>query len=31
MPEVEGTAYTTGIQTFLVDPKDPMKDGFILK
>lgn len=31
IPEVEGTAHITGVQTFLIDPNDPMKDGFILR
>lgn len=31
IPQVEGTAYITGVQTFLIDPKDPMKSGFILR
>lgn len=31
IPQVEGTAHITGIQTFLIDPNDPMKDGFILR
>lgn len=31
IPQVEGMAYITGIQTFLIDPNDPMKDGFILR
>jgi len=31
IPQVEGTAYITGMQTFVIDPKDPMKDGFILR
>jgi trans-L-3-hydroxyproline dehydratase len=31
IPQVEGTAYVTGIQTFVIDPKDPMKNGFILR
>ena len=31
IPQVEGTAYITGMQTFVVDPKDPMKNGFILR
>lgn len=31
IPQVEGTAHITGIQTFVIDPKDPMKDGFILR
>lgn len=29
--QVEGTAFVTGINTFLIDPKDPMKNGFILR
>jgi trans-L-3-hydroxyproline dehydratase len=31
IPEVEGTAHITGIHTFLVDPTDPLKDGFLLR
>ena len=31
IPQVEGTAYITGIHTFVIDPNDPMKDGFILR
>ena len=31
IPQVEGTAHITGIQTFVVDPNDPMKNGFILR
>ncbi len=31
IPQVEGTAYITGTQTFIIDPNDPMKDGFILR
>ncbi|CAL2101585.1 Trans-3-hydroxy-L-proline dehydratase [Tenacibaculum sp. 190130A14a] len=31
IPQVEGTAYITGIQNFVIDPNDPMKDGFILR
>ncbi|WP_420321786.1 proline racemase family protein [Flagellimonas sp.] len=31
IPQVEGTAYIMGQHTFLVDPKDPMKKGFILR
>ncbi len=30
IPQVEGSAYITGMHTFLIDPKDPTKDGFIL-
>lgn len=31
IPQVEGTAHITGMHTFCIDPKDPMKDGFILR
>ncbi|MFN0727984.1 proline racemase family protein [Polaribacter gochangensis] len=31
IPQVEGTAHVTGIHTFVIDPKDPMKNGFILR
>ena len=31
IPQVEGTAYITGKQTFVIDPNDPMKNGFILR
>ena len=31
IPQVEGTAYITGMQTFVIDPDDPMKAGFILR
>ncbi|NKI30356.1 proline racemase family protein [Croceivirga thetidis] len=31
IPEVEGTAHITGQHTFLIDPEDPMKSGFILR
>lgn len=31
IPQVEGTAHITGIQTFVIDPKDPMKNGFLLR
>ena len=31
IPQVEGTAYITGTHTFLIDPSDPMKNGFILR
>jgi proline racemase len=30
-PQVEGTAHITGTNTFIIDPKDPMKNGFILR
>jgi proline racemase len=31
IPQVEGTAHITGINTFIIDPNDPMKNGFILR
>lgn len=31
IPQVEGTAYITGIHTFVIDPNDPMKKGFIFR
>ncbi len=31
IPEVEGTAYITGINQFVLDPKDPLREGFILR
>jgi trans-L-3-hydroxyproline dehydratase len=31
IPEVEGRAYITGRHEFLVDPTDPLRDGFILR
>lgn len=31
IPQVEGTAYITGQNEFLIDPKDPLKNGFILR
>lgn len=31
IPEVEGTAYITGRNEFLVDPEDPLRNGFILR
>ncbi len=31
IPQVEGRAYITGKHTFIIDPNDPMKDGFILR
>ena len=31
IPEVEGTAYITGRHEFLIDPDDPLRDGFILR
>ncbi|WP_166922983.1 proline racemase family protein [Flavobacterium poyangense] len=31
IPQVEGTAHITGTNTFIIDPEDPMKNGFILR
>ena len=31
IPEVEGTAYITGKHQFIIDPSDPLKEGFILR
>ena len=31
IPQVEGQAYITGMHTFVIDPNDPMKEGFILR
>jgi trans-L-3-hydroxyproline dehydratase len=31
VPEIEGSAHITGHHTFLVDPEDPLKEGFILR
>jgi trans-L-3-hydroxyproline dehydratase len=31
VPEVEGTAHITGLHEFLIDPDDPLGDGFILR
>jgi proline racemase len=31
IPQVEGTAYITGMHTFVIDSNDPMKNGFILR
>ncbi len=30
IPEVEGHAYLTGRHEFMIDPDDPLKDGFLL-
>ena len=29
IPELEGSAYITGRHEFLIDPVDPLRDGFI--
>ena len=29
--QVAGTAHITGMHTFIIDPNDPMKNGFILR
>jgi trans-L-3-hydroxyproline dehydratase len=31
IPEVEGSASITGRHEFLIDPRDPLRDGFILR
>lgn len=31
IPQVEGSAYITGLNTLIIDPKDPMKEGFIFR
>ncbi len=31
IPKVEGTAYVTGQNEWLIDPEDPLKNGFILR
>ncbi len=31
VPQIEGSAYITGMHTFIIDPNDPMKNGFILR
>ena len=31
IPEVRGTAFLTGKNSFWINPKDPLKDGFILR
>jgi trans-L-3-hydroxyproline dehydratase len=31
IPEVAGTAHITGRHEFLIDPEDPLRDGFILR
>ena len=31
VPEVEGSAHITGRHEFLVDPADPLRDGFVLR
>jgi trans-L-3-hydroxyproline dehydratase len=31
IPEVSGTAHFTGIHTFVFDPNDPLKKGFLVR
>jgi len=31
IPQVEGTAHITGRSQFVVDPEDPLQDGFLLR
>ena len=30
IPEITGSAYLTGIATYLIDPEDPLKYGFLI-
>jgi len=31
IPEVSGSAHITGRHEFLIDPGDPLRDGFLLR
>ena len=31
IPEVSGTAHITGVHTYVIDPDDPLRDGFIFR
>ena len=31
IPAVSGSAYITGLHTFVLDPNDPISEGFILR
>ena len=31
IPEITGSAYTTGMNTFIISPKDPLKNGFLIE
>lgn len=31
IPEISGTAHITGLHTFVIDPEDPLADGFIFR
>lgn len=31
IPEIEGRAFITGQHTFILDPQDPLRDGFLLR
>ena len=31
VPEIKASAYTTGINLFVLSPKDPVKHGFLVK
>jgi proline racemase len=31
VPEIEGTAHLTGRHTFVIDPTDPLRNGFLLR
>ncbi|MBC7243390.1 MAG: proline racemase family protein, partial [Anaerolineae bacterium] len=30
IPRIKGSAYITGFHTFVVDPEDPLGEGFLL-
>ena len=31
IPEITGSAHTTGINTLILSPNDPMKNGFLIE
>jgi trans-L-3-hydroxyproline dehydratase len=31
IPEIEGRAHITGCHEFVIDPEDPLREGFILR
>ncbi len=31
IPKVEGTAFITGMNEFIIDPTDPLREGFIFR
>jgi proline racemase len=30
IPNIEGNAFVTGLHQFVIDPEDPLADGFLL-